>query len=75
MRYGEDSDRMYRVNVRDDITVRVLVLEKEGTQVRLTTAHHLLDCRDDGGIPNDDGLIEPREQRATSDRQGKNLGV
>ena len=72
---GEDSDRVYRVDVRDDVTVRILVLEEESTEVRLTPAHHLLDCSNDSGIADDDSLVKTREEGTTSDRERKDLRV
>jgi hypothetical protein len=61
------SDRVYRVDVRDNIAVRVLVLEQERAEVWLPTLHHVLDSSDDLGVADDDCFVEAREQRSARD--------
>ncbi|RUS20283.1 hypothetical protein BC937DRAFT_95546 [Endogone sp. FLAS-F59071] len=47
----------------------------EGTDVGLTTLEQLLDGSGDVRVLDDNGLVEAREERTTSDGQGENLGV
>jgi hypothetical protein len=66
---------MDRIQISDDVAVRVLVFEEEGAKIRLSTLHHFLDGCYDFGIPNNDGLVESREQWTPSDRQSQDLRV
>ena len=65
---SKDSDGVYRVNVRDDVAVRVLVLEQKRAKVGLPATHHFLDCCHDRGVPNDDCLVKTGEEWTTGDR-------
>lgn len=69
------TDRVYRVDIRDDVAVRMFILEQEGTNVRLTTFHHFLDSSYDFRVAHDDGLVETGEQGTTSDRESEDLRV
>lgn len=72
---GKHAYRVDRVDVGDDVAVRVLVLEEERAEVGLATLHHVLDGGDDLWVLDDDGLVESGEERATGNGQGKDLGV
>lgn len=72
---GENADGVYRVDVRDDVAVRVLVFQKERTEVGLAALHHFLDRSDDRGVADDDGLVEARKKRAAGDGKGEDLRV
>lgn len=71
----EHADRVHRIDVRDHVAVRVLVLEEERTKVRLPATHHLLYRRNHGGIPDDDCLVETGEEGPTRDGECQYLGV
>lgn len=64
----KDAHRVYRVDVRDNIAVRVFVFEQKRTEIRLATTHHLLDSCNNRRISNDNRLVETWEQRPSRDR-------
>lgn len=64
---GEDTNGMHGIQIRYDIAVRMFVLEKESTKIRLTAFHHILDGSDDVGVPYDDSFIETGEERTAND--------
>jgi len=66
---------MYALDVRNDITVGIFILQKESTDVRLPTFHHFLDGSNNGTVLYDNCLVEAREQRASSDRQSHDLWI
>ena len=72
---SENADRVHRINIRDDVAIRILVLEKESTEVGLSTLHHLLNGSDYCGIANDNSLVKTGKERASSDRESKDLWI
>jgi hypothetical protein len=72
---SENADRVYRVDIRNNVAIRVLIFEKESAEVRLTTLHHFLDGSDNGRITNDNGLVETRKEGTSSNRESKNLWI
>ena len=57
----KDADLVYRVDVRNHVAVRVLVLEEERAKVGLATLHHLLNCRHNRRIADHYCLVETGE--------------
>lgn len=58
---GKNSHRVYRVHIRDDIAIRVLVLEQKCTEIWLAATHHLLNSRNHRWIPDHDSFVETWE--------------
>ena len=71
----KDADLVHRVDVRNHVAVRVLVLEQERSEVRLPATHHLLYGRDNRRVTNNNGFVETWEQWATGDGEGEDLRV
>jgi hypothetical protein len=66
---------MNRVNIRNDIAIRVLVFKQESAEIGLATLHHLLDGSDHSWIPNDNGLVETWKEGTSGNGESKDLGV
>ena len=71
---GKDADGVHGIEIGDDVAVGVL-LEQERADVGLSSFHHFFDGGDDGGVADDDGFVEAREERATGDGQCEDLRV
>ncbi|GJC79275.1 hypothetical protein ColLi_02113 [Colletotrichum liriopes] len=63
------------IDVADNVLVLVLVLEQEGTDIRLASLDHLGDGGGDVGVLDGDGLVEAGEQRSLRNGDGQDLGV
>jgi hypothetical protein len=72
---SKNTDGMNRVNIRNDIAVRLLVLEQKSAEIGLTALHHLLDGGDDSWIANDDSLVKTGKERTSCNGKSKDLGV
>lgn len=57
------------------ITVCVLILEQERSNVGLASLDSLLDSCDNCWVADDDGLVEPGEERSARDGECEHLGV
>ena len=67
--------RMDVTYIANDISIRVLIFQQKCTQIGLTTLHHVLKGRNDRGVTDNDGFVESREERSSSNRESEDLGV
>jgi hypothetical protein len=72
---SKNTDGMNRVNIRNDIAVRLLVLEQKSAEIGLTALHHLFYGGDDSWIANDDSLIKTGKERTSCNGKSKDLGA
>ena len=62
---SKDTDWMNRVDISNDIAIRMFVLKQESAKIRLAALHHLFDSGDHGRVTDDNSLVKTRKERTS----------